>query len=169
MKRTLILIVLMLAITACSTSTEVDVDLVAGDDVVEIGNDHVDQGCYLVTEDARLPMDVVKDTVDTSNIGEYEIIYRLNEQGEEHTCKRVVKVIEEGPLRATLKPGIDTITVGEEHVDAGIDVTRKDTTVDVTDTVDPTTPGTYTITYHVTDDDENETTITRRVTVLEAD
>lgn len=169
MKKALILLVLLMAIAGCSDTEESQIELIPGKDIIEIGNDHVDQGCYLVTEDSRLPMDVLRNTVDTSRIGEYEIIYRLFEQGENHTCKRIVKVIEEGPLQASLNPGIDTITVGDEHVDAGIDVTRDDVTITVTNTVDPNTPGTYAITYHVIDAAHNETTLTRLVTVLEAD
>lgn len=168
MKKTLILIVLLVWMTGCNASDSFEIELVPGKDIVEIGNEHVDEGCHLVTGDSRLPMDVIKNTVDTSRIGEYEIVYRLVEQGEHHVCKRIVKVIEEGPIRASLNPGIDTITVGGEHVDAGIDVSKDDVTITVTSTLDSNTPGTYFIAYRIIDTDENEITITRLVTVLEA-
>jgi hypothetical protein len=169
MKKLLMLLILLLALTGCTESDDATIELVPGKDIIEVGQKHVDEGCYLVTEDSRLPLDVVNDTVDTSQIGEYEINYHLFEQGKDYTCKRIVKIIEAGPLRATLVPGVDTIMVGEKHVDAGIDVARTDVTITVTNTVDPSTPGTYAITYHVTDADHNETFVTRLVTVLDED
>ena len=68
----------------------------------------------------------------------------------------------------TLNPGVDTVELGTEHIDASVTVEDLTHTILFTiGTVDINTAGTYILTYRVVDDYDNETTILRYVTVYE--
>jgi hypothetical protein len=161
----------VLVLSACTTTPIVGVHLNEGDDIVTVGTTHFDQGCVYGTGTAIFDMDVLRNTVDTDVLGEYVIDYTLTFESVTYSCTRVVKVVDDIAPTARLKAGVDTIYVGDIHIDAGIttsDNVDDDLTIEVINNVDETTPGTYEIVYVVTDDSGNKTLVTRTVTVLEA-
>ena len=88
----------------------------------------------------------------------------------EYTCKRTVKVIDNTSPIVTLNLGIDTLVVGNGWVDAGVLATDDfddDLRVEVYGSVDYYTIGQYEITYIVTDNFLNYTTVIRIVNITE--
>lgn len=118
-------------------------------------------------------------TVDTSVLGQQQILYRATDaSGNVSESTRTVTVVEFVPDDTVapiiqLAGGNRTITVGDTWNDPGYTATD-DTDGNITDqvevsgTVDTTKPGSYPITYSVSDAAGNEATATRIVTVLSA-
>jgi hypothetical protein len=118
-------------------------------------------------------------TVDTSVLGQQQILYRATDaSGNVSESTRTVTVVEFVPDDTVapiiqLAGGNRTITVGDTWSDPGYTATD-DTDGNITDqvevsgTVDTTKPGSYPITYSVSDAAGNEATATRIVTVLSA-
>ncbi|MFD1716447.1 immunoglobulin-like domain-containing protein [Georgenia deserti] len=120
----------------------------------------------------------VTGTVDTTTPGDYELTYTVTDSdGTTVTATRVVTVTAAPPVRtAPVLEGVDAVTVVEgEDFDplAGVSATDAEDgdltdQIEVTGTVDTTTPGEYELTYTVTDSDGTTVTATRVVTVVEA-
>ncbi|WP_275705821.1 immunoglobulin-like domain-containing protein [Marinobacter iranensis] len=118
-------------------------------------------------------------TVDTSVLGQQQILYRATDaSGNVAESTRTVTVVEFVPDDTTapviqLTGGNRTVTVGDTWIDPGYTATD-DTDGDLTDqvavsgVVDTSTPGSYPITYTVSDAAGNESVATRIVTVLSA-
>ena len=117
-------------------------------------------------------VDQVYCSAHSSTLGSTTIIYSYEGTLDTYYCQRVVQVIDTVPPVVTLLPGVDTIFVDDEHIDAGIvssdEYSEELTTVIVTN-VDVTEAGTYSIIYTVTDEEGNRTVATRVVTVIDLD
>ncbi|MGL5244553.1 MAG: immunoglobulin-like domain-containing protein, partial [Sarcina sp.] len=113
----------------------------------------------------------VENKVDTSNPGEYEVIYSVTDLDKNTTSeKRIVTV------RSNDKPIIDgvgklNLKVGD-NFDPRYNVTAADTedkdltqSIKITGTVDTTKEGVTTLIYSVLDSDGNETSVKRHITV----
>lgn len=118
-------------------------------------------------------------TVDTSVLGQQQILYRATDaSGNVAESTRTVTVVEFVPDDTTapviqLTGGNRTLTVGDTWIDPGYTATDDvdgviTDQVDVSGTVDTTKPGSYPITYTVSDAAGNESVATRIVTVLSA-
>jgi len=162
--------VLLFVLSSCVMTPLDGTQLGEGDDIVTVGTPHIDGGCLFGDGTDTYPMDVVSNTVDTSELGEYRIDYAITIAGVTHTCVRIVKVVDDVPPSASLKPGVDTVIVGGTHTDAGITVSDNhddNPSVDIRSDVDTSKAGTYEIVYVVTDLSGNRTVVTRTVTVLD--
>jgi M6 family metalloprotease-like protein len=109
-------------------------------------------------------------TVDTSELGTYVVTYQVyqNDHILIDTFTREVNVLDMTPPTVSLAPGIDTLVEGDVWKDAGVyafDDVDDDLLITKEFNVD-TTPGTYTVTYIVTDQSNNTTTLTRTITVV---
>jgi len=109
------------------------------------------------------------DNVIYNQIGTYTVTLGARDaSGNESTITINVLVVDTTSPLLTLRPNLDTIYTGTSYNDTGIDI------YDVTNTeliisgmVDINTPGTYIITYTVTDQGGNSTIIKRIITVVE--
>lgn len=120
--------------------------LLPGVDTIPAGDDWTDGGISSIGDDFSLS---ISNPVTSDIEGTYRVEYSIL-LGEEvvGTLIRVVHVLEKpADIVITLKPGIDTIVMGEEFVDAG--ATTNVGTIEVISNVDTSSAGEYTVTYHV--------------------
>lgn len=152
-----------------------NVSIVEGSPWVEPGYEAIDNA----DGDISVGGVVITGSVDTSTPGEYILTYTATDaSGNSASTTRRVTVTEfvpedtEEPV-ITLSGGNRTLTEGDTWVDPGYSATDNmdgDLTAEVTitGTVNTATPGSYTLTYSVTDAAGNTGTATRTVTVLPA-
>lgn len=158
--------------TTTQITTEEEIikaELNEGQDTVEINSTWVDAGAKLVVNETEYEMDTTN-SVDVSTLGLYEITYTYEYNDNTYEVIRYVIVVDQTRPVITLNPGIDTIKVGDNWVDAGASVTdNSDETLTIVTTgeVDTSTAGTYQITYTATDSSGNTLSIIRFVTVIE--
>lgn len=148
---------------------ELSIALNPGVDTVEVGTEFIDAGATAFYESTELTVTVSETTVDIDTVGLYYIMYQATHDEQTIEIIRFVIVIDSTPPVVSLNPGIDTIKVGDEWIDAGITAEDNyDETVSVTvlGEVDTDTVGTYTITYLAFDEMGNTTTIRRIVDVI---
>jgi hypothetical protein len=172
MKKLLIVLLLVL-LTACdlpvdTPQPDVYVEVLPGVDTVSLGDTWMDAGAifHVLEEEYNT---LVTGTVDTNTSGLYQITYSNTYGDETYTGYRYVMVVDDQAPELTLKPGLDTISVGEEWMDAGILWTDNSGSVIInkTGTVDTSVAGEYEIIYEVTDSSGNTATIYRYVSVVE--
>jgi len=170
MKKLLALFLLLL-LTGCKEEFLIETYLNPGYDIISLNESWIDEGCNLViNENEFLEMAVFNDIIDTSYIEEHEVNYRISYEGQEYTCKRIVKVIDDIAPTISLNPGMDTITQGTIWIDASVtfsDNYDDDLTLEVIGSVDVNEIGIYFVTYTVTDQSNNSTSKTRVITVIE--
>jgi hypothetical protein len=167
MKRIWIVLLLTILLASCQ-APNVDTTLLPGTDIIGYGEDWIDGGCEIFINDDIFDMKRANE-VNTNMLGETEVVYEYTVRRETYLCKRIVKVVDVNPPVVTLEPGIDTIILGSEHIDAGViavDDIDPDPEVTVDNEVNSTQLGTYTITYTIADDFGNETSIVRYVHVI---
>jgi hypothetical protein len=178
MKRITLLVFLLLFLVGCSnTEYTVTTTILEGHDVLYQGEDWTDSGCFIEAthqSDSTLSFSetIYTDPLSTEEAGIYALKYTTTIDETTYQCIRNVVVIENQIPRVSLNPGIDTVFIGEDHVDAGITATdnqTEDLFIEVSSTVDTTQSGVYQITYTVTDLDGNQIVLSRMVTVKNPD
>lgn len=155
-----------------SDTTPPDISL-NGEEVVilRLGEAFTDEGVTVTDNYSENIRTSMIGQIQSHTVGEYQITYiAYDEAGNSATISRTLKVIDDIAPTATLNPGVDTITVGEEYIDQG--VTAKDNyyqrfDIQTSSNIDTSTPGTYEIIYTVKDGSDNQVIIKRMVTVLE--
>jgi hypothetical protein len=166
----LVIVLLVALLAGCDWfQPEPRVELSPGHDVVALDATWTDAGCDLIVADETIAM-TRQNEVDTSMIDEYLIRYEATHEEDTYQCFRIVKVIDDTPPVVLLQAGVDTIQVGETHVDAGVAVMDNHDpapTIAIESDLDASTSGTYTIRYTVTDASGNTTIVVRYVTVLD--
>gem|GEM_PF-2227181 len=115
---------------------------------------------------------VTSGTVDTTEVGNYAVAYRVQDvSGNAASASRVVSVQDTTPPVLSLLGGVTSVECGRRYEDPGataFDICDQDVTsaVTVSGSVDTEKPGTYTLTYSVKDAAGNVATSTRQVTVV---
>jgi|LGVF01.2.fsa_nt_gb hypothetical protein len=169
MKKLLLLLPIVLSLISCSKDV-ISTELEAGYDIVKVDSEWFDEGCILNENDEKnIEMYVKSNNVDTSTIGDYEVVYSLAYGSENYTCLRIIKVIDDEAPTITLNAGIDTIIKGEEWIDTGVTVFDNydfDVTVEMIGIVSNNIVGTYVITYTATDNSGNSKSIERIINVI---
>ncbi len=137
-------------------------------DTVMMNDDYVDPGASAVHNQTVFEVIVIENTVNTEQVGDYQIVYQIEHNNQTRTLVRKVSVIEEVDLTLRLNPGRDTIRLGEPWQDAGVDTTLLDGfTVTVRGTVNTLEVGTYTIDYIAENDEGLRLSVRRIVKVIE--
>ena len=151
----------------------------ASEITVEYGESFEDPGAkavYYGTIFQQEPLDIpvtVEGTVDVSKVGDYVLTYRAQHEELSDSAERTVHVVDTVPPVLTLL-GEDTIIlpVGADYVEPGC--TAADNydgeltdSVTVTGAVNATVPGSYVLTYSVSDSSDNACRISRTVTYVD--
>lgn len=163
----MILLISVLAFTSGCVTTQLESELNPSVDTVEVGSSWNDPGCHTNGDVCIL----FSGQVDTSIIGNYELIYQSTGFGEITYLLRVVTVVDTIAPIITLNPGIDTVQVGTSWIDAGC--SYEDNYDDslifsvIHNEINLEIVGKYQIIYQVIDNSGNTSTITRSVFVFE--
>ena len=155
MKKHLILIVFAMILITLSGCGEPSIDrlklsLYSGIDTVEVHSEFIDEGAKASYGFRRLDVDVISNNVDTSVPGTYEIVYYTTYLGFEKTISRMVTVVDDFSPNVSLNVGLDTIFVGDEWHDAGVN-SQDEIEVSISGFVNPNIAGEYIITYTIND------------------
>lgn len=169
-----ILFILILTLSSCSyiqDPAQLSIELNPGIDTLEINSSFIDAGAkaYL---DGQIyeEMIVIENTVDTTKVGLYKIVYRTSFRQYDKSITRYVNIIDKTPPQLYLQPGIDTIKLGETWVDAGIlasDNSHQEIRITQSGQVINSQIGEYIITYRARDYYGNTSYISRYVSVIE--
>ncbi|MGD9910767.1 MAG: immunoglobulin-like domain-containing protein [Candidatus Izemoplasmatales bacterium] len=170
----LFLLLMILSLAACTTVDESDVSIVLnpGVDTVEINTEYKDPGATSKAYGFIIKNEVISNTVDTSVLGSYTIIYQVDYRNVIKTMTRVVSVVDETAPTGTLNPGIDTVSIGSSWVDASVsaqDNSGETVTIETIGTVNTNIEGDYIITYLLSDSSGNISELIRYVFVIKAD
>ena len=120
MKKLLISFFLVLFLASCTPKAIITLE--EGMDTVEVYDIYQIRGCTVTLGEDEYRMKVVNNPVDNEIVGEYIIEYEKEVNGRTYTCQRVVFIVDQTRPELTLNPGIDTITIGDDWVDAGVTV-----------------------------------------------
>jgi hypothetical protein len=164
-----LLLVLVLASCGLASNNQGSINLIQGQDTVEINSTWEDAGAKFYINGIEYDA-ITYDEVDTTKCGNYAIDYRYEYSGEVFIVTRIVTVVDQISPSITLNLGIDTIHIGNTWVDSGVTVTdnsNEEIVPTISGVVDDTTKGTYIITYTAIDSSGNETSIERYVDVIE--
>ena len=167
-----IFLILIANLASCSTPDEnsLFMTLNPGIDTIGIHETHFDTGAKAQYGFKNLDVEVTENTVDSSTIGTYQIVYHATYLDYENTMIRYVTVVDDIPPTVTLQAGIDTIFVGGSWTDMGVlfdDNSDEQVNVLVRGTVNTSVEGTYEIIYEAVDQSGNVTIVTRYVNVLQ--
>ncbi len=174
MKKLFLVLIFVLTLSGCDligglTPVVYDFELFDGQDTIEINTEWIDAGAVMYFDSTATGPNVFG-TVDTTELGLYKIEYKSTNAGVEYIIERYVMVVDETQPVITLNPGLDTVNLGEEWIDAGavvLDNSLEVLTYTVVDDVDINTVGRYTVTYTAVDSSGNETSINRIINIVE--
>ncbi len=174
MKKLSMLMIVFLLITLSScisiTSDSLTINLNPGVDTVEVGQTFTDAGVTASYGYRILTPTITENTVDTTRVGTYHIVYEITYLDFVKTVIRMVTVIDHTPPVLSLIAGVDTIVIGSTWSDAGVNMSDNSSdSVDLTiiGEVNVNVAGEYTITYHAEDSSGNTAEIVRYVNVVD--
>lgn len=170
MKKVILGLLLVFALTGCKLNKEVEFEynLLAGQDTVEINTTWVDAGVEITFDGASTTV-TSSDNVDTTTLGLYKVEYTAEFEEEDYIVVRYVVVVDNTVPVITLSEGLDTISIGDIWVDAGVivlDNSLGTVTITVDGSVDNNVIGRYVVTYTVVDSSGNESVVQRIINVV---
>ena len=139
----------------------------------EVGGVFIDDGVEYTDNSYVVEPITIEDNVNYSELGEYEIIYTVvDEAGNATSVTRLVVIQDTTAPDITFNPGIDTIFIGEEWIDAGVtfddNYTPKEELLFETEVeADSSVVGSFDVTYTVEDELGNKAIKVRTVYVVE--
>jgi hypothetical protein len=166
-----------MTLTGCSgtpiissyTDVNFDYELNPGIDTIEVNSTWVDAGVKLFIDDIEVNVTSINNYIKEYRIGDYQVEYVLEYEGISYKVYRHVKVIDETNPEITLLPGLDTVIIGSEWIDGGVEVTDNSLeTLDVivTGKVNTDVESSYEITYIAIDSSGNADKVHRTVHVV---
>jgi hypothetical protein len=174
MKKHLLSMILLILfiLSGCIKPQEdkLSISLNPGVDTIEINSSYIDPGAKASYGFVELTASIYINTLDITQLGTYEIVYKVTYKTIEKEVKRIITVVDETPPIMTLNPGVDTILLGGNWIDAFVSVSdNSEQEVEITTLgeVDTQTAGIYIITYVATDLSGNESRIQRYVEVID--
>lgn len=167
MRKLIVVVTLLLFLTACNLNKNYETEIYPGKDIITSDETWVDNGCFLKADGKQIPM--IRDgEIDYSARNPQTVTYSVDYDETTYICQRVVQVNDPLVMNITLTPSIDTIYVGDDYIDPGVDVSKHYTeafVIHTTGTVDTSEAGTYSILYDVRDIHGNQILLERIVTV----
>ena len=174
MKKMIFIVTILLSmfLSSCMDADldKLKIELVPAVDTVQIFSEYLDPGATATYGSLDLETRTIYFDVDTSMVGVYEIIYRVEYEGLIKEKTRIITVVDEIAPSVSLNMGLDTILLHETWIDAGVtasDNSKVDPIIDVSGYVDSEVTGEYIITYTVSDQSGNQKTIKRFVNVVD--
>lgn len=140
---------------------------------IEAGTESVDWESFVVdvyeNSSSGYEIDVYTSNLDLNVPGTYNISFRVSDDFRSSSKTVDVMVVDTTPPKAQLNPNIDTIPVGADYLDKGVTATDlTEVTVTSENNIDTAVPGTYLITYYISDTSNNTITKYRYVTVYDS-
>jgi len=152
------------------TPQDVDFRLNPGVDTITVDTPFVDAGATAYIEGIEFEVHVIENTVNTSRVGVYKIVYEVRHERITASIQRIVHVISQALPTIQLISGIDTIQLNETWIDAGaIAIDSEDNKIEyiTIGNVNTAQLGIYEITYIAEDTHGNRVGVTRYVHVIE--
>lgn len=169
-----LLVLTILTLASCSyihDPVSLSIELNPGIDTIEVNTSFIDAGATAYLDgDIYEDMIVIENSVDSTKVGLYKIVYQTSFRRNDKRITRFVNVIDKTPPKLTLRPGIDTIKVGEPWLDPGvlaIDNSHLEVKITITGQVISWQIGEYIITYRARDYYGNISYISRYVSVID--
>jgi hypothetical protein len=175
MKRfiTLSLLILIGILSGCTQQNTAEpsiyIRLIDGVDTVELGSEWSDPGAEFIVLDKTYNT-YASGSVNTGQLGVYKIVYSNSVNDQLYEAVRYVSVVDQTPPTGSINPGLDTITLGEIWVNAGISVSDNSggsVHVEIIESINLNMSGVYHVEYILTDQSGNESIVTRVVTIIE--
>lgn len=166
---TMIFLLILSGCNGFQVNQELSITLKPNVDTIEVFSHYEDTGATARYVNEIVEVIVVENTVNTNLVGVYMITYQATHNDLTVEAHRIVVVIDTTPPIMILKAGIDTIKVGQDWHDSGVDVSDNydsEITVITSGSVDISVIGSYTITYTARDSFGNESQIIRIVEVI---
>ena len=119
-----------------------------GLDTIYEGTSYEDPGAIIRIGNTTYIM-ITNDTIDANTLGKQSIVYEYEHENNLYRITRYVMVIPYDNFTMILNPGVDTIQIGDQWIDAGVQTSHA-VDVEVLSNLNRLRAGTYEITYRVT-------------------
>ncbi len=119
-----------------------------GLDTIYEGTSYEDPGATIRIGNTTYIM-TTNDTIDANMLGKQSIVYVYEHENNLYRITRYVMVIPHDNFTMILNPGVDTIQIGDQWIDAGVQTSHA-VDVEVLSNLNRLRAGTYEITYRVT-------------------
>ena len=123
-------------------------NLEEGLDTIYEGTSYDDPGATIRIGNTTYEM-ITTDNINTNTLGKQAIVYEYEYENTIYRITRFVMVIPYDNFTMVLNPGIDTIDIGDQWIDAGVQ-TSHEVDVEVLSNLNRLRVGTYEITYRFT-------------------
>ena len=119
-----------------------------GLDTIYEGTSYEDPGAIIRIGNTTYIM-TTNDAIDANTLGKQSIVYEYEHENNLYRITRYVMVIPYDNFTMILNPGVDTIQIGDQWIDAGVQTSHA-VDVEVLSNLNRLRAGTYEITYRVT-------------------
>lgn len=119
-----------------------------GLDTIYEGTSYEDPGAIIRIGNITYIM-TTNDAIDANTLGNQSIVYEYEHENNLYRITRYVMVIPYDNFTMILNPGVDTIQIGDQWIDAGVQTSHA-VDVEVLSNLNRLRAGTYEITYRVT-------------------
>lgn len=138
---------------------------------LEVGSEYTEKGIAASYDSTQIKEYKTKGKVDNTKLGTYELTYIVKYKKVSKKITRKIIVVDTTSPEISLEGNDVSIIVGNEYQEPGVkatdnydgDITDK---IETTNNIDINAIGEYEVTYKVKDSSDNETTSTRKVSVI---